>query len=190
MITCTNLSKSFDGKCVLDRVSAKFANGEMVCIMAPSGAGKTTLINILLRTLPPDAGSVNCDKNERFACAFQEDRLAPQLDARANVRLACGKVDEAELRAAYAALGLSGEEMEKPCAVLSGGQQRRVALCRAMLAKADAVLLDEPFKGLDDVARANAAAFIKQKQNGKTILCVTHDASDAEALNARIWNLK
>lgn len=190
MITCINVGKSFGGTRVLGGVNCQFTQGERVCLMAPSGAGKTTLINILLGLLQPDEGSVVCDKNERFACAFQEDRLAQQLDARANVRLACGAVEEQALRGAYAALGLSGEDLEKPCALLSGGQQRRVALCRAMLADADAVLLDEPFKGLDDVARAKAAQFIKDRQMGKTILCVTHDAGDAQALDAHIWRLE
>lgn len=189
MITLNEVSKRYGEQAVLRGVSAVFTQGETVCIMGVSGAGKTTLCRLIMGLESPDSGQVLGAENMRFACAFQEDRLCPQLTAPANVRFACGQIDNARLQAAFAAVGLTAEDCEKPVQELSGGQSRRVALVRAMLANADAVLLDEPFKGLDAAARAQAAQFIKAQQNNRLLLCVTHDAEDATALSARIFTL-
>ena len=79
--------------------------------------------------------------------------------------------------------------MHQPVCELSGGQQRRVSLARAMLADSAAVLLDEPFKGLDDEAKAAAAAFVRENAAGRAVVCVTHDAADAGLLAARTVTL-
>ncbi|MEG1153364.1 MAG: ABC transporter ATP-binding protein, partial [Ruthenibacterium sp.] len=102
---------------------------------------------------------------------------------------ACGALADAVLSDAFSAVGLAGETLTKPVALLSGGEQRRIALLRAMLAPADFVLLDEPFKGLDDAQRAAAAAFVLAQKRGRTLVCITHDDTDAAALGARIWKL-
>ena len=79
--------------------------------------------------------------------------------------------------------------MHQPVCELSGGQQRRVSLARAMLADSAAVLLDEPFKGLDDEAKAAAAAFVRENAAGRAVVCVTHDAADAGLHAARTVTL-
>lgn len=186
MIELCGVTKRFGQQTVLHGLDAVFADGESVCVMGPSGAGKTTLANLLLGLLAPDAGTVRTH-GARFSCAFQEERLLPQLSAEANVRFACGRA--AEARQALGAVGLAGEDLAKPAAQLSGGQQRRVSLVRALLAASDCVILDEPFKGLDDAARAQAAAFVKAHKGDRTLLCITHDAHDAAALDARVFLL-
>ena len=85
--------------------------------------------------------------------------------------------------------GLEGETLEKPASQLSGGQKRRAAVVRAMLAGGGAVLLDEPFKGLDERARSETAAFVKANRNGRTLLCITHEESDAALLGAQVVRL-
>ncbi|MEG2673327.1 MAG: ATP-binding cassette domain-containing protein, partial [Ruthenibacterium sp.] len=148
-----HLTKCFGDVPVLSDVNVSFADGDVVCVMAPSGAGKTTLVNLLLGLLKPDSGTIDGAEHTRFACAFQEDRLIAQLTATQNLKFACGALSDSVLTDAFSAVGLAGETLTKPVALLSGGEQRRIALLRAMLAPADFVLLDEPFKGLDDAQR-------------------------------------
>ncbi|MEG2435536.1 MAG: ATP-binding cassette domain-containing protein, partial [Ruthenibacterium sp.] len=184
-----HLTKCFGDVPVLSDVNVSFADGDVVCVMAPSGAGKTTLVNLLLGLLKPDSGTIDGAEHTRFACAFQGDRLIAQLTAAQNLKFACGALADAVLSDAFSAVGLAGETLTKPVALLSGGEQRRIALLRAMLAPADFVLLDEPFKGLDDAQRAAAAAFVLAQRRGRTLVCITHDDTDAAALGARIWKL-
>ena len=86
-------------------------------------------------------------------------------------------------------MGLPPQDVEKPVGELSGGQRRRVALLRALLAPADVVVLDEPFKGLDEAARQAAAAYVRRMQAGRTLLCITHEEGDAALLGARVFRL-
>ena len=92
-------------------------------------------------------------------------------------------------RQALEELGLSDEDLNKPAAVLSGGQQRRVALARAMLAPADGVVLDEPFKGLDEATAARAMAWTRQKAAGRWLLLITHDPEQAAFFGGTLWQL-
>lgn len=158
-IELVNVSKAFGETQVLRGLSERFAQGEAVCVMGRSGLGKTTLARIVMGLEKPDAGAVRGAKGKRFAAAFQEDRLVERLSAQGNLRFACGAaLDEPRMAEAFAAVGLTPQDVEKPVGELSGGQRRRVALLRALLAPADVVVLDEPFKGLDEAARQAAAA--------------------------------
>lgn len=179
--------KSFHGNAVLCGVTQSFAPGEAVCVMAPSGAGKTTLLRLLLGLAKPDRGEIT-PAGAKLACAFQEERLVPGLSAVGNVLLAC-PCTQAQAEEAFRALGFEAHTMRQPVCQLSGGQQRRVSLARAMLADSAAVLLDEPFKGLDGGARAAAAAFVRGHAAGRAVVCVTHDAADAGLLAARTVQL-
>ena len=158
-IELVNVSKAFGETQVLRGLSERFAQGEAVCVMGRSGLGKTTLARIVMGLEKPDAGAVRGAKGKRFAAAFQEDRLVERLSAQGNLRFACGAaLDEPRMAEAFAAVGLTPQDVEKPVGELSGGQRRRVALLRALLAPADVVVLDEPFKGLDEAARQAAAS--------------------------------
>ena len=172
---------------VLENADLSLAPGQCVCVMAPSGRGKTTLLHVLLGLVPAQAGSVT--RGVRFAAAFQEDRLIASLSALDNVRLVSG-LCEAGMLEAFAAVGLSAAEAKRPAAQLSGGQRRRVSLLRALLADgASAVLLDEPFKGLDAAARDKAAAAVRRYAAGRAVLAVTHDEADVRALDAQVYRL-
>lgn len=179
--------KNFSGVSVLRGITQVFAPGDTVCVMAPSGAGKTTLLRILLGLAKPDDGTV-APHGVKLSCAFQEERLVQGLSAVGNVLLACPCSGE-QAEQAFAALGFEEHTMYQPVGQLSGGQQRRVSLARAMLAQSAAVLLDEPFKGLDSEAKACAAAFVRAHAGGRAVVCVTHDQADAALLCANTVNL-
>ena len=176
-----HLCKSFDGKVVLDHVSLTLESGGAACLMAPSGRGKTTLLRCIAGLEAPDSGQIT-DLPERIAYVFQEDRLCDGFSAVDNIRLVTGKaLGEGEIRRHLEELGLAGS-LDQPVRELSGGMRRRVVISRAVCFGADLLLLDEPFKGLDDEARQQTADYILRHRGAAAILCVTHDREDAAAL--------
>ena len=173
-----HLCKAFDGKMVLDHVSLTLESGGTACLMAPSGRGKTTLLRCIAGLETPDSGQIT-DLPERIAYVFQEDRLCDGFSAVDNIRLVTGKaLGEGEIRRHLEELGLAGSLVRE----LSGGMRRRVVISRAVCFGADLLLLDEPFKGLDDEARQQTADYILRHRGAAAILCVTHDREDAAAL--------
>lgn len=170
------VSKSYQGQTVLKDLSMTL-EGTTV-LMAPSGHGKTTLARLLLGLEQPDSGTVLLDGT--LAAVFQEDRLCGHLTAVQNITLVCGKTAQKAAYQALQTLGLTQEDCQKPVVKLSGGQARRVALVRAMLAPTDGVVLDEPFKGLDDVTRHKAVEWTKQHLAGRWLLLITHSQQEAE----------
>lgn len=176
-----HLCKSFDGKMVLDHVSLTLESGGTACLMAPSGRGKTTLLRCIAGLETPDSGQI-ADLPERIAYVFQEDRLCDGFSAVDNIRLVTGKaLGEGEIRRHLEELGLAGS-LDQPVRELSGGMRRRVVISRAVCFGAGLLLLDEPFKGLDDEARQQTADYILRHRGAAAILCVTHDREDAAAL--------
>ena len=176
-----HLCKAFDGKMVLDHVSLTLESGGTACLMAPSGRGKTTLLRCIAGLEAPDSGQIT-DLPERIAYVFQEDRLCDGFSAVDNIRLVTGKaLGEDEIRRHLEELGLAGS-LDQPVRELSGGMRRRVAISRAVCFGAGLLLLDEPFKGLDDEARQQTADYILRHRGTAAILCVTHDREDAAAL--------
>lgn len=170
-----HVTKGYGGQPVLEDVSLTLEG--MNVLMAPSGQGKTTLARLLLGLEKPDEGTVTV--TGRLAAVFQEDRLCPQLTAVQNVTLVCPKGSERAALDALEALGLTEADLQKPAAQLSGGQARRVAMARAMLAPAEGVILDEPFKGLDGDTRQRAIAWTKAALAGRWLLLITHDEEEA-----------
>lgn len=185
-IVCTKISKSFGEKPVLRDFSHTFAAGSVTCVMGPSGCGKTTLLRLLMGLEKPDSGQMR-GVPERFSAVFQEDMLSPAYSALTNACAACPgdkKRAEEHLRA----LGL-GENEKTLAGELSGGMARRVALARAMLSPGGAVLMDEPFTGMDAETRAAAIAYILREARGRTLIIVTHDDKDAGRLGAAVLEL-
>ena len=159
-------------------------------LWAPSGWGKTTLLRILMGLERPDAG--RAAGAGRVAAVFQEDRLCPQLSAVENVLLVLpdGRARRAAVEADFALLGMTGEALTLPAARLSGGQKRRAALLRAVWAKADTRLFDEPFTGLDPEAVLRAAALLNARCAGAPALLATHDRAAIEALGWPVLDLE
>ena len=122
--------------------------------------------------------------------AFQDDRLADQASALANVRLPLtpGTAAWDAAPALLRALGL-GERLLSPASTCSGGERRRIALTRALLAPHGILLLDEPFTGLDATARERAAMLVRSREQNRIVIIATHDRVDAELLGARVIHL-
>ncbi len=182
-IIIRNISKAFAENDVLKAFSAVIPAGEISCLMAPSGRGKTTLLRILMGLEQPDSGHISGVTGFRLSAVFQEDRLCENLSPVTNIRLVCRSHSTRAVIDALNAAGLSGC-IGQPVRELSGGMRRRVALLRALMADYDILFLDEPFKGLDAAAKATVMAQTRKHIQGKTVLLVTHDPQEAQTLGA------
>jgi NitT/TauT family transport system ATP-binding protein len=190
MITLHGVTKRFGDQVVLDGLDLDLADGGVTAVMGPNGSGKTTLARLVLGLAAPDAGVVAGTAGRRGAVTFQEDRLCDQLTAVRNVRLVLDRsVPAAAVATELRRVGLDGESLTKPARDLSGGQRRRVAIVRALMADADLVVLDEPFKGLDADGKAVVMAYVRERRAGRTMLLITHDPSEAEFFGARVVEL-
>ncbi|MBI2303694.1 MAG: ABC transporter ATP-binding protein [Chloroflexi bacterium] len=207
IVRARELTKLYNGKtCALDHVTIGVPPGEWLCIMGPSGSGKTTLLNIISCLDRQTSGALIIDGNdvERFTPAqltrfrretvglvFQQFHLVPYLTALENVMLAQyfhSMADEEEARQALETIGLGARWHHLP-SQLSGGEQQRVCIARALINQPKIMLADEPTGNLD---KANEdlvlALFRKMHEDGHTIIMVTHDP-DVARLADRVVRL-
>lgn len=175
-----HVEKRYGDKVVLRDFSARFPGGECTCIMGPSGCGKTTLLRLILGLETPDGGQILC-RSFPMAAVFQENRLFEDFSALSNVTAVCPRERRPEAAQHLMALGL-GESLHAPVRTLSGGMKRRVAVARAVLAPGEVLVLDEPFTGLDRDTKAAVLAYLKDHTQGRTLLLVTHDPAERDAL--------
>ena len=189
VIEIRNLCKSYNGITVLDNLNLTLTSGRPVCVMAPSGKGKTTLFSILLGLLKADSGEITGTEEMKFSAVFQEDRLCEELSALMNIAIVQDNPDSRKLTEMLLSMGLAEEEIRRPVSSLSGGQKRRVAILRALASDSDAVLMDEPFKGLDEDTRRLVISRVKEYLGGRLLMVITHEEDDAAALGAEIVNI-
>ncbi len=181
MIKITDLTKQFDGKLVIDHLNAELKPGRVTTIMGTSGCGKTTLAMILMGLVQPDSGKITGLERKKLSAVFQEDRLVDHLSAIDNIKMVLGPhADEREIERQLNLVHLKGALITKPTAQLSGGQKRRVAIVRAIMAESDFICLDEPFKGLDADTKQWVMEYVKDSIAGKTTLLITHDGAEKE----------
>lgn len=184
LLIIRDLSKSFDGRPVLKQVSLELTAGQIYCLMGPSGSGKTTLLRILLGLEQADSGTISSPF--RFSAVFQENRLCESFSVLDNVMLAARTGLTRSQAARELTRLLPEESLLRPASTLSGGMKRRAAIARALFADADAVLMDEPFAGLDDATRQSVIAYIKEKTVGKLVVISTHQEEDLDLLNGTL----
>jgi putative ABC transport system ATP-binding protein len=195
LVEVAKLGKEFANVRALDGVTFDVEAGEWIAIMGPSGSGKTTLINILGGLDTPTAGRAVVDgtnvagldengltryRSEKIGFVFQQFHLVPYLTAVENVMLAQyfhSTPDEAEAREALGRVGL-GDRLTHLPAQLSGGEQQRVAVARALINHPRLILADEPTGNLDEANEQIVIDLFHQLHTeGHTILMVTHDPS-------------
>ncbi len=184
-----HISKQFEEKIVLNNLSLTFLEGTVNCLMGASGSGKTTIINLIMGIQRPDKGEILGCRNRRIGAVFQEERLIEHWDAVRNIRLVCdNNVTTEQVEQELQKLGIE-DVKNKPVRNFSGGMRRRVALVRAILAPSDILIMDEPFKGLDEELKKQVIEYVKKNVAGKTVIIVTHEKEEAQLLAANIVTL-
>lgn len=182
-----NLGFSYGDKKVFDGFSLELKEEGRICLMSPSGRGKTTLLRLITGLEKPSHGSIT-GKPRAVAMVFQEDRLCPQLSIIDNVMLTAAKgVTRSEAEELLKALGLWDNPSLLP-RELSGGMGRRAALARALLAPFELLVLDEVFAGLDEENKKNTADIINRYLKAKkaSLILSSHDEGEASLLNCEI----
>ena len=177
MISFDNISLSFGDKRIIDGLTFSFEDGKKYAIMGESGIGKTTILGIIAGLLKVDGGSVGLE-NARIAYAFQDARLFPWLTVLENVTIVSDlRRDDEKAQKILDAVGL-GADLEKYPEELSGGMRQRVSIARALMYDANVLLLDEPFRALDEETSKNVAKYLFDMAKDKTVIFVTHDKND------------
>jgi putative ABC transport system ATP-binding protein len=214
MLEVTNLSKRYEGKRTvhaLRGVNFRVEKGEMIATMGPSGSGKSTLLNMIGGLDRPSEGTVIIDgrdmaglsddeltrlRREKIGFIFQFFNLLPTLTAQENVALplhltgAGGREARARALEMLERVGLRDRTEHLPDE-LSGGEQQRVAMARALILNPPLILADEPTGNLDSTNGQEVLTLFKklQSQFGATVIMVTHDAK-AAAFCDRILNMQ
>lgn len=208
MIDIKGITKSFGSLQVLKGIDLHIEKGEVVSIVGPSGAGKTTLLQIIGTLDKPDGGEITIDgtdvrklsskrlsefRNKRIGFVFQFHQLLPEFTAVENIMLpaliAGASKGEAKKRAMELLdfMGLSERAGHKP-AELSGGENQRVAVARALVNKPAVILADEPSGSLDSKNKAelHQLFFDLRDKTGQTFVIVTHDENLASITDRTI----
>lgn len=194
-IRITDLSFHYGKSDLFSHFNYTFKKGFIYGITAPSGYGKTTLLNLIGGILQPKEGQIGTGQTDGIACVFQKPELLGQLTLLENIALPL-----AGLTCKTNALHIAGkllEEMElsefseRHPHDLSYGQQQRVAIARALAFPSTLLLMDEPFKGLDDALSSRLTNSIRERQsrNGQTILFTSHNPEELKRMADKILQL-
>jgi len=202
LLEVRSVSKSFSGLQVLRQVSFEVRQGEILCLLGPSGGGKTTLLRIIAGLEEPDEGQVLFEGRDLagipahrrgFGLMFQDYALFPHKDVFENVAFGLrmqGLGEEevkARVREVLEMVGLGGFE-QRDVHSLSGGEQQRVALARSLAPRPRLLMLDEPLGSLDRILREQLMNELRGllKRLGLTSIYVTHDQEEAFAVADRV----
>lgn len=206
ILTLKNISFSYKDKVIFDNYNFVMNKEEIIAIIGPSGCGKSTLLKIINGLETEYSGDVllnginvnNIPVNKRdIVLMFQDNLLFPHMTIFENIEfsLKMKKYPKHEIKKMVEEVTRDihlEDKLKKYPKELSGGQQRRVALARAVISKPKLLLLDEPFTGLDKEIKLeimNLVKIIREKYN-TSIIFVTHDLSEAEYLEAKCIEFK
>lgn len=197
-LRCSDVFASYDRRAVLAGVDLLVPEGTLTAILGSSGSGKTTLLRVVMGFVAPesgvvsvgervvaDGGRINVAPDKRaIGYVAQEGALFPHLTVEANVGFGLPRSERKmsmRVEEALELVGLDRSYAERRPQELSGGEQRRVALARALAPRPAAVLLDEPFSGLDAALRVETRAAVlgALATTGATAVLVTHDQAEA-----------
>ncbi len=201
-VTFRGLSKAFGTVLAVDDVSFEIRDGEFVCLLGPSGCGKTTTLRLIAGLEQPSSGTIHIGERDVTAVppkgrdvgmVFQDYALYPHMTILDNIgyplKVRGVASDERAARVREVAQNLQiGTLLERRPAQISGGQQQRTSVARAVVHKPQVFLFDEPLSNLDAKLRLEARSFLKhlQRELGVTAVYVTHDQAEAMALADRI----
>lgn len=187
MLKLTGISHRYGDQPVLENRNLILHPGQRLALMGPSGCGKTTLLRIALGLLKPTEGTAE-NSFRKTSVVFQEPRLLPWRTALENVNLVLGDGKSTlETAGTFLKQVKLSEAADKYPRELSGGMQQRVAVARALAADGDLLILDEPFKAMDEALREQIISRVAETQ--AAILLVTHEESEAEMLGCEIIRL-
>jgi len=203
-IDIQNVNLFYGQQLVLSDISLAINSGDFVCIIGPSGSGKSSLLRLIAGLHYPTSGQILVNNKVVVepgldrGVVFQEYSLFPWLSVEANLLLALGQAFPLEskrklkiIASEYlAAVGLPGSEPKMP-GELSGGMRQRVAIARAFAINSPILLMDEPFGALDAVTRARLQdsvleLWLNQGESRKTVIFVTHDVEEALLLGTKV----
>lgn len=196
MIKVTEITKSYGREQVLKGISLQIHDGDFAVILGASGSGKSTLLNTISGLERPDGGSVCYDgsdisvlsddeltkfRKNNVGFIFQQYYLLPNMTVSANVRMGADLARNDDYQSIIEAVGLGGKANSYP-SELSGGEQQRVSIARALAKKPRVLFLDEPTGALDEETGRQVLDYIIKLWNDKkfTIVMVTHNANIAE----------
>ncbi len=206
MITVTNLVKSYGNgenkNQVLKGIDLRIKNGDFVVILGTSGSGKTTLLNCISGLERPDLGNILYDetditkltdkeltkfRKDNIGFIFQQYYLLPNMTVEKNVRMGADLANNKDYAEIIEAVGLEGK-MKKHPTELSGGEQQRVSIARALAKKPKVLFLDEPTGALDEETGRLVLDYISKlhKTQGFTVIMITHNANIAQMANTVI----
>ncbi|HHD2751385.1 TPA: amino acid ABC transporter ATP-binding protein [Clostridium perfringens] len=214
MIEIKNLEKSFKGNKILKNISFTFKEGEILTLLGPSGAGKTTILRILNGLETCDSGSINLDNikicengiyadssilkeiHKKIGLVFQTFNLFPHMSILQNLILAPMHTLNLSLKEAtdealkiLSKLSLEDKANAYPCE-LSGGQKQRVAIGRALMLNPNYICFDEPTSALDPTLTKDIANIIKSlAEENIGVLIITHDMEFAKEASSRVIKL-
>ncbi len=208
-LRCTSLAKSYGTRAVLREVDLVVPEGTLTAVLGASGSGKTTLLRLIIGFIAPDRGTIEVDGSmvaaapglhvapdkREIGYVAQEGALFPHLTVAENVAFGLPRGERkngSRTNEALELVGLqSGYGARRPHE-LSGGEQRRVGLARALAPKPRIVLLDEPFSGLDAHLRAETREAVTRAlaAEGATAVLVTHDQAEALSMGREVAVLR
>lgn len=208
-LRCSSLAKSYGARAVLDEVDLVVPEGTLTAILGASGSGKTTLLRLIIGFIAPDRGTISVDGSvvaaagglqvapDKRAIGYvaQEGALFPHLTVAENVAFGLPRGERrkgSRTKEALDLVGLGSDYAARRPHELSGGEQRRVGLARALAPKPRIVLLDEPFSGLDAHLRAETreAVTAALAAEGATAVLVTHDQAEALSMGREVAVLR
>ncbi|MGI6175090.1 MAG: ATP-binding cassette domain-containing protein [Christensenellales bacterium] len=170
-ILLNSIYKSFEDTVVMENFTLQIRDEGISCLFGASGSGKTTILRLITGLLQPDAGKVY-DVRDKLSVMFQEDRLLPWNTLLQNIEL----VSDQDTALHYLdAVGLAQDAQKLPDE-LSGGMRRRAALARALAFDGEWILLDEPFKGLDEELKQHIMQLVLAESQKRPVILITHDA--------------
>jgi ATPase subunit of ABC transporter with duplicated ATPase domains len=181
-LTASDLSKSYGSLEVFTGVDLAIDKGSQVVVLGLNGAGKTTLLRILAGLEDSDTGEVMAGHGLRLGYYAQEhETLDVGRTVLANMKSASPELNETEVRKVLGSFLFTGDEVDKPAGVLSGGEKTRLALAMLVVSSANVLLLDEPTNNLDPASRAEVLSAIRSYRGA--VVLVTHDEGAVGALD-------